>query len=212
MIELNNITKKYGDDNVVFENLNIKFEKNKITAIMGESGCGKTTLLNIIAGLTEFSGKIENLDEEISFVFNNNRLIPNLTVQQNLELINPNADIQYYLKTAELDDVKNFYPKQLSSGMAHRVSLIRAFIFPSKTLLMDEPFRNLDIVTKHKIIQLFLQLLKKENKTTIFVSHNVDDVLEIADRIIIIKNKKCLLNEKCKQKNIKTKIIKTLTE
>ena len=210
MIELKNINKKY-DNNVVFENLNVNFENNKITAIMGESGCGKTTLLNILAGLTDFEGEIINADTNVSFVFNNNRLIPNLTVKQNLELINSQADLDFFLKLAELENVKDFYPKQLSTGMAHRVSLIRAFIYPSKTLLMDEPFRSLDIVIKHKIIKLLLQLLKNDNRTVIFVSHNIEDVLEIANQIVIIKNKKCVFNETCKQKNIKSKIIKILT-
>lgn len=211
MIELKNVKKQY-DDNVVFENLNINFENKQITAIMGESGCGKTTLLNMLAGLTDFDGTIKKDYDNVSFVFNDNRLIPNLTVEQNLKIVNNNIDLSPFLKFAEIENVRNYYPKQLSSGMAHRVSLLRAFIYPSDLLLMDEPFRNLDVVLKLKLINLFKNLWEKDKKTVIFVSHSIEDVLNIADNVVIIKNKKIALSEKCKQKNIKKLITNCLTK
>lgn len=211
MIELKNVKKQY-DDKVVFENLSISFENKQITAIMGESGCGKTTLLNMLAGLTDFDGTIKKDYDNVSFVFNDNRLIPNLTVEQNLKIVNKNIDLSPFLKFAEIENVRNYYPKQLSSGMAHRVSLLRAFIHPSDLLLMDEPFRNLDVVLKLKLINLFKNLWEKDKKTVIFVSHSIEDVLNIADNVVIIKNKKIALSEKCKQKNIKKLITNCLTK
>ncbi|MBQ8762276.1 MAG: ABC transporter ATP-binding protein [Clostridia bacterium] len=210
MIELINITKKYSNK-TVFENLNFGFEENKITAIMGESGCGKTTLLNILANLTDYSGKIESNYKNVAYVFSNNRLIPNLTVKQNLELINPNINLTDYLKLAELNTVADLYPKELSSGMAHRVSLLRAFIHPADLLLMDEPFRNLDITLKFKLIKLFKELWQKNKPTVLIVSHSIEDVLNLADNVAIIKNSKFVFNEKTTIKNIDKKIIDILT-
>lgn len=191
---LNNISKRYGD-NVVFSNFNLNIEDNKITCILGKSGCGKTTLLNIIAHLTEYDGTTNVENEKISYIFQNQRLLSNLTVEQNLQYVLKNCDfskseidekITEILKLVKLDNNSKMYPKQLSGGMAQRVSLARAFVYPSKILLMDEPFKGLDISLKKHIIEIFKSLYDRHKKTTIFVTHDIEEAMLLGDRIIIL--------------------------
>ena len=125
MLSLKNITKKYGEK-TVFESFNLDIEENKITVILGESGSGKTTLLNMIAGLTDFNGEIAGT-EKVSMVFQRDRLVPHLTVKENILLINETADVSALLESVGLFGAENLYPKDLSAGMARRVAIIRAF-------------------------------------------------------------------------------------
>lgn len=191
---LKNITKRYGD-NTVFSNFNLTIEDNRITSILGKSGCGKTTLLNIIAKLTEYEGSIDIDNEKISYIFQNQRLLNNLTVEGNLRYVLNSCNftkdeieqkVTDILKMVKLDGNAKMYPKELSGGMAQRVSLARAFVYPSKILLMDEPFKGLDISLKKHIINIFKSLYQTHKKTTIFVTHDIEEALLIADRIIVL--------------------------
>lgn len=191
---LKNITKRYGD-NTVFSNFNLTIEDNRITSILGKSGCGKTTLLNIIAKLTEYEGSIDIDNEKISYIFQNLRLLNNLTVEGNLRYVLNSCNftkdeieqkVTDILKMVKLDGNAKMYPKELSGGMAQRVSLARAFVYPSKILLMDEPFKGLDISLKKHIINIFKSLYQTHKKTTIFVTHDIEEALLIADRIIVL--------------------------
>lgn len=199
---LKNITKKYGD-NIVFENFNLDIEEGKITCILGKSGSGKTTLLNIIAKLTNFEGEIIENGENISFIFQNQRLINNLTVWKNLEYVlkflpkeERNIKISNILKKVKLYDNKDMYPRQLSGGMAQRVSLARAFVYPSNIILMDEPFKGMDISLKKHIVQTFQELYLADKKTAIFVTHDIEEALILGDRIIILGDGGSILFDK----------------
>lgn len=186
------VSKKYGEK-VIFDRFNLDLEPGKITAIMGRSGIGKTTLLKIIAGLTDYEGKVET-SGEISYVFGEASLISSLTVKQNLEyavshVIKDKSErknaILSVLKELELDGEINAYPRNLSTGMAQRVALARGFLYPADVLIMDEPFRGLDTALKTKLQKYFLNLFAKDNKTVLLITHDISEALLLADRIVV---------------------------
>jgi NitT/TauT family transport system ATP-binding protein len=193
---IKNLSKSYGD-NKVYDNFNLEIEEGKITCILGESGSGKTTLLNIIAHLTPFDGEVERVTS--SYIFQTPRLVPNLTVFNNLKLIEKDEDkINGILKEVGLDDKKDSYPKALSGGQAQRAAISRAFLYQSDIILMDEPFSSLDLKLKIKIMDLFLTLQKQDKRTALFVTHDVDEAIYLADRIIIVRGGQII----CDQKNV----------
>lgn len=186
MISLKNITKKYGDK-TVFHNFNLDIEENEITVILGESGSGKTTLLNMIARLTDFSGEISGAGQ-VSMVFQRDRLVPHLTVKENILLVNENADVKRMLESVGLNGAENLYPKELSAGMARRVAIIRAFSHPAPLLLMDEPLVNLDLSLKFSLLEKIKELQSTTGKTVIMVSHDVKEAAYFSGRIIVLKS------------------------
>ncbi len=207
-MQLNNITKKYGEL-TVFNDFSINFAEGEVCGILGASGCGKTTLLNIIAGITDFHGKIDEI-KKISYIFQSTRLLDNLTAYKNLEYVLLGGGytkeeiakkIEEMLRSVNLWEERNKYPRQLSGGMRQRVSLARAFIFDAPVLLMDEPFKGLDISLKKQILILFDKLLKTYKKTTIFVTHDLDDAINLCDRIIVLGlGGKIIVDEKVKDR------------
>ena len=190
---LKNIKKSYGDK-VIFDNFDIEFEPGKITGVLGRSGCGKTTLLNIICGSADFTGEVERPDK-ISYIFQSQRLVPNLTVYKNLEYVlsyirdknEKNKRIEEVLRMVEMYDEREKYPSQLSGGMAQRVSLARAFVYDAPLMLMDEPFKGLDVSLKKRITDVFKRLYEMDKRTVVFVTHDIDEALLLADRIIVLE-------------------------
>ncbi len=191
MIKLLGINKNYGEL-AVYKDFDFEISENKILAVLGESGSGKTTLLNIIAGLTDYEGKIEGEVSPVSFVFQKDRLVPNLTVKQNLELFCPAADIDGALKEVGLIDKANSYPKNLSGGQARRVAILRAFLYPSSVLLMDEPFINLDLSLKFSLIDMIKKMQQNSPRTVIIVTHDVKEAISVADEVAVISAGKCV--------------------
>lgn len=192
-MQVKNVTKKYGDL-VVLDNLSVDFERDKITCILGASGCGKTTLLNVIAGLTDYQGEVIG-ESKISYIFQGSRLLKNLTVYKNLEYVLKNsglskeeiaARITEMLQKVDLWEARDKYPHQLSGGMTQRVSLSRAFVYQAPVLLMDEPFKGLDISLKKQIVELFKKLITSQKKTTIFVTHDLEEAITLSDRILVM--------------------------
>lgn len=205
MIKLIDITKNYGEKNV-FSHFNLDIGQNEITAILGESGVGKTTLLSIMAKQTEFSGKIENAPEKVSFVFQEDRLIPFKTVNGNLEFVLGKGDYSAALEKAGLTGYGKAYSDELSGGMQRRVSLLRAFLFESDALFMDEPFSSLDLGTKYMIMDNFLSMWNEDKRTAIIVTHNPDEAAYIADRAIVLgEGGKILFDERNPYKDSKNK-------
>ena len=195
MIEILNLSKHFfinGKRIDVLKELNLSIKKNKITVILGRSGCGKTTLLRLIAGLEGVSlGEIKFKEQaKIGFVFQEPRLMPFLNVYEN---------IVFALKKFEIDEVKidrlilmiglsdfKFAAvSQLSGGMSSRVSLARVLAYEANLILMDEPFAALDAFTRASMQAEILKL--QAGKTIIFVTHNVDEALYLADEIILLE-------------------------
>ena len=197
MEQVKNISKYYGDLKVL-EDISITFPKNKTTCILGPSGCGKTTLLNIISGITEMdSGQIIGFKDDISFVFQEDRLIEWKNINDNLEFVLKNrmdrkrirVTIEKYLKMVNLEEYKYYYPRELSGGMRQKISILRAFAYPSQILIMDEPFKSLDINSKQLLIDFFKELKNIESRTCIIVTHDIEEALTLGDKIIILTEK-----------------------
>ena len=195
IIRIENINKRY-DDNIIFENFKIDFYENKINCILGKSGCGKTTLLNIISGVIQNDTKdfkgIENLG--ISYIFQDDRLIEWLTVEDNIKLVikkhynekEINELCDKYLKLVGIYEYKNYYPQRLSGGIRQRVNIARAFIYPSKIIIMDEPFKSIDIKNKRIIMDNFKEILQKDNRTVLFVTHDIEEAIYLGDSGVIL--------------------------
>ncbi len=220
-MKLVNIVKSYGDKKVL-DGITLDIEEGKVTAILGESGSGKSTLLNIIAGkIKDYKGEVifeaEN-EKGISYIFQEDTLIPWKTVYGNLEFVlkkkisvdKIESRIKKYLKMVGLDGVENEYPNALSGGMRRRVGIARAFSFPSSYLFMDEPFEFLDIKIKNEIIEYFIKLQNIENKTVIFITHDIESAVFLGEKIVVFSNKptkikKIFENPYPKEKNTEKK-------
>lgn len=211
MISFKNVTKKYGDK-TVFLNFNLDINEHEITAVLGESGSGKTTLLNMIAGLTDFDGEITGVFN-VSMVFQENRLVPHLTVEENILLVNENADVNNLLESVGLKDAKNLYPKELSAGMARRVAIVRAFSHPAPLLLMDEPLVNLDLSLKTSLFDRIKELKEKTGKTVIIVTHDVKEAALLSDRAIIISGGKAVFDRRgVSEKTLERKLLQVFSD
>ena len=189
MISVRNLNKNYGEK-IVYKDFNIDIEENKTLVILGESGSGKTTLLNVLANLTEYSGEISGKVSPVSMVFQKDFLAPNLTVEQNLKLVCKDKDVLGALKSVGLEDSAKQYPKSLSGGMARRVAILRALLYDSPLLLLDEPTNSLDLGLKNTVYKMLKSMLERYKKTVVLVTHDIDEALFLADRIIIIKDSK----------------------
>lgn len=185
MIELRNVTKRYGAQ-TVYEDFSLSLEEGKITCLLGASGCGKTTLLNMLAWLTPFEGEIVPAGLRCSYIFQQPRLVPNLTVGGNLRLVCKDEErIVGMLARVGLSEKRNAYPAELSGGQAQRVSVARAFLHPAKLFLMDEPFSSLDTALKIRLIGLFCELWREQSPTVVFVTHDAEEACMLAHRVLI---------------------------
>lgn len=191
LVQVKNLNKSFGS-NKVFDNLNMNFEKNKITVITGPSGCGKTTLLNIISGIEKpDSGEVVSNFHSISYIFQEDRLLPDLTVYKNIEFVLKSTMtsvemkpvIEKYIDLVKLKEARDKYPAQLSGGMKRRVAVARAFAYRSDLLLMDEPFKGLDDRLKKEIIDEFLRIYRQDKRTVIFVTHDMREAEILGDTI-----------------------------
>lgn len=204
MISIKNINKSYGE-NTIFDNFKIDFYENKVNCILGKSGCGKSTLLNLISGIIEDDlQEFRGIDEQgISYIFQDDRLIDWLTVEDNIKLVvkkhykENDADklCEKYLKLVGISEYNKHYPQMLSGGIRQRVNIARAFIYPSKIVIMDEPFKSIDIKNKYIIMEKFKEILKKENRTVLFVTHDIEEALFLGEKIFILGGKPIKINK-----------------
>ncbi|NME35946.1 ABC transporter ATP-binding protein [Fusobacterium sp. FSA-380-WT-3A] len=198
---LKNLNKKFQDKEI-FKNIDLEINSDEITVILGKSGCGKTTLLRILGGLDkDFLGNITFLKNnmevpnfKIGFVFQESRLMPWLTVEKNIKIHDKenkisSSDVDKFLSLVSLDNCKNLFPNQLSGGMSNRVSIARALSYNPDILLMDEPFSALDYFTRKNLQKVIVDVFKNTNKGIIFVTHDIDEALTIANKILVISQK-----------------------
>ncbi len=188
-IRVKNFTCSY-EQKTIFDNFDVTFEQGKINVILGGSGVGKTTLLNAIAGIKSYEGQIEGCEGGVSYIFQKDRLIPSISVYKNLDLIlkgvvKDKAERKRMIEQTAVDleifDVLKSLPSEISGGQAQRVSMARAFLYPSDVMLLDEPFKALDTALKTRLIKQFAALQEKKNKTVVFVTHAIDECLLLAD-------------------------------
>ncbi len=201
ILQVKNLKKVY-EEKVIFEDITFDLNENQIISILGPSGIGKTTLLNIISGIDkEFDGSI-NLNSKIphpkeNFAFSQSKdlLIPWKNVIDNavfsLELSGIKKEKSYpvarkLMKDFYLDGSEYKFPHQLSKGMRQRVSLIRSFLTDRPILLLDEPFSPLDSITRNDLQDWLIDILKKHNKSVVLVTHDIDESLKISNKLIIL--------------------------
>ncbi len=193
--EIKNLYKKFGNV-TLFSDFSISFREGTITCILGPSGCGKTTLLNIIGDIiAPDSGQLTGFDgKSVSYIFQDPRLLPWKTVRENIEFV-LGKDVSeeergkisgQLIKLMELENFADYYPSKLSGGMRQRVSIARAFAYPSEIILMDEPLKGLDIKLKLNLIRILSRMWQADRRTVIFVTHDVDEALLLGDDILVL--------------------------
>lgn len=206
IIKIEKLTKTY-EDNIILNNIDLTITEGEFVCLIGPSGEGKTTLLNLIGGFIEkdsgnikFQGKEirkptrdcimvfqefdqlfswKNLKENIGFPLKNSR--------EKLSMEEINNLSTKYIEMVKLKGFENHYPHQLSGGMKQRVALARALATSPKVLLMDEPFGSLDAQTKSNLQNILFDIWEKTKTTIVFVTHDVKEALTLADRIILLK-------------------------
>jgi len=218
-IQIKNLSKSYLDKRrvarsgnpdeaghaiVVLDDINLEFEDGEMVCILGPSGCGKSTMLRMIAGFDyPTSGDVLINGEKVSgprsdniFVFQHSGLLPWMTVWENVELglrhleeQEKNDTIQEYINMVELHDFEHHYPHQLSGGMQRRAELARAIAVNPDTLIMDEPFSGLDFLTHMKVREEVVNMHEYIKKTTLIVTHDIDDALIMGDRVIVMSGR-----------------------
>lgn len=196
MIEIKHLCKSY-DHKVIYNDWNGSIKEHEITCIMGPSGCGKTTLLRLLAGLEEFEGgEVRGLEEKrIAFVFQENRLMPWLTVRENIAYVLESTHTQDQQKVIldeiisrmRLSEVQKQLPTTLSGGMKQRVALGRALAYGGDLLLMDEPFKELDITLKDELIDDLLAYWNEKRPTIICVTHDIQEARRLGGEVLEIR-------------------------
>ena len=199
---LREVVQRFGES-TLFENLNLEVEEGCFCCIVGPSGCGKSTLLRIIAGLYNPAGGQVLLENrpvsleggEVGFVFQEDALFPWYTVEENIKFglrsgkIDKNSwddIISHNLEKVGLSDYRHYYPRQLSGGMKQRAAIARVLAYNPRLLLMDEPFASLDSLNRNLLQSELINLWQKEKKTILFVTHNIDEAVFLAEKIVIM--------------------------
>ena len=188
----------------VLYNISFDVKVNELFCILGPSGCGKTTLLNIISGLIKptegkifFKSEATSEKNNLGFVFQQDLLLPwrnawknvliGLEVQNKLTEEKKNEAKKYW-EEYKLKGFENYYPKSLSGGMRQKISLIRTLLCDPDVILLDEPFANIDYEMKLELEENVINIAKNEDKTIIFVTHDIEEAISIADRIIVLSH------------------------
>ncbi len=183
MLKLDNISLSY-EKKIIIDSLSYEFEDGKNTLIMGDSGIGKTSLLNIIASTLKASGgKLESSYEKISYVFQEPRLFEWLTALENVSIVSNKENAEELLTLMGLEDSFDKYPSELSGGMKQRVSIARALAYEPDLILLDEPFKGLDEERRREVAEILFKSLK--GTTTIIVSHDKED-MKYADTVLTL--------------------------
>jgi sulfonate transport system ATP-binding protein len=205
-VRLENIEKAY-DNRTVLRGINLEIAHGEFIAIVGKSGCGKSTLLRLIAGLEKCSQgnvvinnkPLKNLDKDARIMFQDGRLLPWKRVIDNIGI---GLHGEWKERAVEaltnvgLEDRQKDWPKKLSGGQKQRVALARALVHQPQLLLLDEPLGALDALTRIEMQHLIESIWKKKNITSILVTHDVEEAVALADRVIIIDEGQIVMNKR----------------
>ena len=195
---------KYFDNSKIIKSNSFTIGRGELVSIVGESGSGKTTLLRCIAGLENIKrGKIflNSVDitsvavskRPISFVFQQSPLFPHLSIYENILFNLKQYDhilLNQLITNLKISTILNKFPHQISGGENQRVAVARSLIRKPSLMLLDEPFNHLDVQIKEKLKKIIVETIRKMNVTTIVVTHNVSDALQISDKILVLQNGK----------------------
>ena len=210
-LEIFNLVKAYpnpyGEAIKVVDGFNLIVQKGEMISVIGHSGCGKSTVLTMLAGLNEISGgsvvmdgrEIDGAGPDRAVVFQSPCLMPWMTAYGNVKLgvdqVFPHASkqerrqiIEYYLSLVGLANSMDKYPRELSGGMQQRVGIARAIALKPKMLLLDEPFGRLDSLTRMELQDVILDILDREKITTMLITHDVDEAVYMSDRVVMMTN------------------------
>lgn len=206
-LELQDVSKRYGEgpsSHLVLEQVNFAISDGEFVCLLGQSGCGKTTLLRIVAGLTDFDGQvlvdgtpIQGPGVDRSMVFQDYGLLPWRTVLGNVEFAlevrgypkGQRRDIAHeQIERLGLRGFETHYPHQISGGMQQRVGLARALTKNPKMLLMDEPFAAVDLQTREYLQDELLSIWRRIGTTVLFVTHSIEEAVYLSDRVLVMRS------------------------
>jgi len=209
-VELSNLTKIYPTPKgpaIIVKDFNLTIKQGEFVCLIGHSGCGKSTVLSMLAGLNDITGggiilagkELVGAGPDRGVVFQSPCLLPWMTAFENVMLGVDQVFFtasrgerkqiaEYYLTVVGLGDAMNKKPAELSQGMRQRVGIARAFALSPKMLLLDEPFGSLDSLTRFELQQVLIELWRKDKKTALMVTHDVDEALFLSDRIVMMTN------------------------
>jgi sulfonate transport system ATP-binding protein len=212
ILEINNVSKVFhtkDKDVEAIRKVDLNIKEGEFISIIGASGCGKTTLLRLIAGLEKDYGgdilldgkRVEKAGLDRGVIFQDHRLLPWLTVEENLTLglegtkKELHDQVQEYLKKVDLENFEKVYPGQLSGGMAQRVSIARALMRHPRILLLDEPLGALDALTKMNMQVEISKIWEEEKTTMLMVTHDIDEAIYLGDRVIVMRPRPAEVDE-----------------
>lgn len=203
-VSITDVEKHFGSGSNrvdVLRDVNLEIQPAEFIALLGPSGCGKSTLLRLLAGLDSpstgivaiGSKEVKGIDSRCGVIFQEPRLLPWLSLKQNVALgaalNSEEIDIDQLLAKVGLQGFENNLPREVSGGMAQRASLARGLAVNPDVLLLDEPFAALDALTRLKMQDLLLEITQDSETTVVFVTHDIDEALHLADRIVVLGNR-----------------------
>jgi NitT/TauT family transport system ATP-binding protein len=213
---LEKVSHSYGTV-AVLHDLNLAVNPGEVVVLVGPSGCGKTTILNLLSGHIEpVSGTVQR-EGIIRTVYQHDGLFPWLTVSENIAIglrsIEDAAvrekELSELLQLIHLEDFEHHYPHQLSGGMRQRVELARVLAGDSDILLLDEPFSALDYQARLRMRRELVRLLEKRPRTVVFVTHDIEEAAQLADRVLVLSNRPATI---CRELSISAKRPRDLTD